>query len=116
NHLDGKPSPTTGQFAERQGRQCAQNIVRVIKGQPTKPFSFKLLGELCSIGGHSAVAELFGLHLSGFIAWFMWRGIYLFKLPTFAPAHRLRWSSWAKTFSPKSREHWRHSKMPWRRR
>jgi len=56
----------------------------VIKGQPTKPFSFKLLGELCSIGGHSAVAELFGLHLSGLIAWFMWRGIYLFKLPTFA--------------------------------
>jgi NADH dehydrogenase len=84
NHLDRKPSPTTGQFAEREGRQCAENIVRVLKGQPTKPFSFKLLGELCSIGGHSAVAELFGLHLSGVIAWFMWRGIYLFKLPTFA--------------------------------
>jgi NADH dehydrogenase len=84
NHQDGKPSPTTGQFAEREGRQCGQNIVRVIKGEQTKPFAFKLLGELCSIGGHSAVAELFGLHLSGFIAWFMWRGIYLFKLPTFA--------------------------------
>jgi NADH dehydrogenase len=84
NHQDGQLSPTTGQFAEREGRQCAQNIVRVIKGEQTKPFAFKLLGELCSIGGHSAVAELFGLHLSGFIAWFMWRGIYLFKLPTFA--------------------------------
>jgi NADH dehydrogenase len=84
NALDGKPSPTTGQFAEREGRQCAQNIVRVLRGEQTKPFNFKLLGELCSIGGHSAVAELFGLHLSGFIAWFAWRGIYLFKLPTFA--------------------------------
>lgn len=84
NAFDGKPAPTTGQFAEREGRQCAENILRVLNNQPTKPFTFKQLGELCSIGGHSAVAELFGLHLSGFIAWFMWRGIYLFKLPTFA--------------------------------
>ncbi len=82
NKLNGQPSPTTGQFAERQGRQCAQNILRVLKGQPTQPFVFKQLGELCSIGGHKAVADLFGLHLSGFLAWFVWRGVYLFKLPT----------------------------------
>jgi len=82
NSLNGQPSPTTGQFAERQGRQCAQNIVRSLRGQPTQPFRFKLLGELCSIGGHSAVADLFGMHLSGFLAWFVWRGVYLFKLPT----------------------------------
>jgi NADH dehydrogenase len=57
--------------------------VRVLKNQPTQPFRFKLLGELCSIGGHKAVADLFGMHLSGFLAWFVWRGVYLFKLPTF---------------------------------
>jgi NADH dehydrogenase len=84
NAHDGQPSPTTGQFAERQGTQCAQNILRVMSGEATKPFSFKQLGELCSIGGHSAVADLFGIHLSGFIAWFVWRGVYLFKLPTWA--------------------------------
>lgn len=82
NSLNGQPCPTTGQFAERQGRQCAQNIIRSLRGEPTRPFCFKLLGELCSIGGHSAVADLFGLHLSGFLAWFAWRGVYLFKLPT----------------------------------
>jgi NADH dehydrogenase len=82
NAEDGRSSPTSGQFAERQGRQCAQNIVRVLKGHPTQPFRFKQLGELCSIGGHSAVADLFGMHLSGFLAWFVWRGVYLFKLPT----------------------------------
>ncbi|HWW01100.1 MAG TPA: FAD-dependent oxidoreductase [Candidatus Acidoferrum sp.] len=82
NAQDAKQAPTTGQFAERQGRQCAQNIVRALRGEATRPFRFKLLGELCSIGGHSAVADLFGLHLSGFLAWFAWRGIYLFKLPT----------------------------------
>ncbi len=82
NSLDGQPSPTTGQFAERQGRQCAQNIICALQSKPTRPFRFKQLGELCSIGGHSAVADLFGLHLSGFFAWFVWRGVYLFKLPT----------------------------------
>jgi len=84
NSLDGQPCPTTGQFAERQGRQCAQNIVRVLKAEATKPFFFKQLGELCSIGGHSAVADMLGLHLSGFLAWFIWRGVYLFKVPTWA--------------------------------
>ena len=82
NAQDGEPSPTTGQFAEREGTQCAENIVCALRGSPTRPFAFKLLGELCSIGGHSAVADLFGLHLSGFLAWFVWRGVYLFKLPT----------------------------------
>lgn len=82
NAHDGQPSPPTGQFAERQGRQCADNIVRVIAGEATRPFSFKVLGQLCSIGGHSAVAEMMGFKLSGFIAWFVWRGVYLFKLPS----------------------------------
>src|SRR5207247_400275 len=84
NAHDGQPSPTTGQFAERHGTQCARNIVRVLDGQRTKAFFFKQLGELCSIGGHSAVADMLGLHLSGFLAWFVWRGVYLFKLPTWA--------------------------------
>ncbi len=84
NAQDGQPSPSTGQFAERQGRQCAQNILRVMHGEPTEPFSFRVLGQLCSIGGHSAVAEMFGLKLSGFLAWFTWRGVYLFKLPAWS--------------------------------
>jgi NADH:ubiquinone reductase (H+-translocating) len=82
NAHDGQPSPPTGQFAERQGRQCAENILRVSRGEPTRPFTFKLLGQLCSIGGQSAVAEMFGFQLSGFIAWFAWRSVYLFKLPS----------------------------------
>ncbi len=84
NTYNGQPSPTTGQFAERQGRQCARNILATLQEKPTRPFRFRQLGELCSIGGHSAVADLFGFHLSGFIAWFIWRGVYLFKLPTLA--------------------------------
>jgi len=84
NAFDNKPSPTTAQFAERQGRQAALNLVRVLKGEPTQPFRFKVLGQLCSIGGYQAVAEMFGLRVSGLLAWFLWRGVYLFKLPTWS--------------------------------
>jgi len=88
NAFDTKPSPTTAQFAERQGRQAALNLVRVLKGEPTQPFRFKALGQLCSIGGYQAVAEMFGMRVSGFLAWFLWRGVYLFKLPTWS--HRIK--------------------------
>lgn len=84
NAFDGQPSPTTAQFGERQGRQAALNLVRVVRGEATLPFRFKALGQLCSIGGYEAVAEMFGMHISGFLAWFLWRGVYLFKLPTWS--------------------------------
>jgi NADH dehydrogenase len=84
NAFDNQPSATTGQFAERQGRQAALNLVRILRGQPTQPFRFKALGELCSIGGYQAVAEMMGVHVSGFLAWFLWRSVYLFKLPTWS--------------------------------
>jgi NADH dehydrogenase len=84
NAFDNKPSATTAQFAERQGRQAALNLVRILKGEATKPFRFKALGQLCSIGGYQAVAEMMGVHISGFLAWFLWRGVYLFKLPTWS--------------------------------
>jgi NADH dehydrogenase len=82
NAHDGALSPPVAQFAERQGTQAAHNIVARLKGQPTKPFSFKMLGSLCSIGGFSAVAEMFGIRISGFPAWFIWRGVYLVKTPS----------------------------------
>ncbi|MFA6212553.1 MAG: FAD-dependent oxidoreductase [Candidatus Obscuribacterales bacterium] len=82
NALDNQLCPTVAQFAERQGVQVADNILRSIQGKPTKPFSFKMQGQLCSIGGRNAIAEISGLHISGFIGWFIWRGVYLMKLPS----------------------------------
>lgn len=84
NSFDNKLCGPTGQFAERQGRQVALNIVRMVKGEPTQPFYFKPIGQPCSLGGHTAVAEIMGVHLSGFLAWFFWRGIYLSKLPSWS--------------------------------
>ena len=54
------------------------------RARPTRPFCFKPLGMLASIGNHKAVGLVFGLKVSGFLAWFLWRGIYLGKMPTLA--------------------------------
>jgi NADH dehydrogenase len=89
NALDGSLSPTVAQFAERQGTQAAENIAARLEARPTKPFHYKMMGQLCSIGGHDAVAEIMGMRLSGFIAWVMWRGIYLMKLPSVSQQARV---------------------------
>jgi len=80
--------PPTAQFAIREAKTCARNIVASIDGQSKTSFAFKALGILASLGQRSAVAELFGVKLTGFLAWFAWRTIYLMKLPGFA--RRLR--------------------------
>ena len=84
NGYDGRPSPATAQFAVQQARQLAENLNRVLRSAGTKPFNFHPRGMLASIGHRNAVAVIYGVKLSGFIAWFLWRGIYLLKLPTFS--------------------------------
>jgi NADH dehydrogenase len=84
NTFDKRPSPPTAQFAMGQAKQLAVNLVRAFKGQPTRPFSFKALGMLASLGNRKAVAEILGIRLSGFIAWVLWRAVYLGKLPGLA--------------------------------
>ena len=77
----GEPCPSTAQFAMRQGALLGKNINGFIRAEEVKPFTFKGLGELAAIGHHSAVAEVMGMKFSGFFAWWMWRTIYLGKLP-----------------------------------
>lgn len=79
----GGTAPATAQFALRQGELIGANIRREFAGRASKPFTFAGLGELASIGHHNAVAKILGLKFSGFFAWWMWRSIYLFKLPGF---------------------------------
>ncbi len=73
--------PPTAQHASRQGAVLARNILARIAGQPMKPFRFKTLGLLASIGHRCGVARILGMNFSGFIAWWLWRMIYLMKLP-----------------------------------
>ncbi|MCF7786239.1 MAG: FAD-dependent oxidoreductase [Prosthecobacter sp.] len=80
---DGGNCPETAQFAMRQGALVAKNIAASFDGRELKAFHFTGLGELATIGHRKAVAQVFGMRFSGIIAWFMWRSIYLMKLPGF---------------------------------
>ena len=82
NAIDGKPAPPTAQFAEREGCQAAQNLVRVLRGEGTQAFSHQSVGAACGIGGRRGVAELYGVRISGFAAWWLWRSAFLAKLPS----------------------------------
>jgi NADH dehydrogenase len=55
--------------------------VAALRGEPKRAFAFTALGKMGSLGRRSAVAEIFGVRLSGFLAWWLWRTIYLMKLP-----------------------------------
>ncbi len=77
----GKFYPPTAQHAIRQAAVLANNIAAALQGQAPQPFKFKIIGLLATIGRRHGVAEIFGLRFSGIIAWWLWRGIYLSKLP-----------------------------------
>ncbi len=77
----GKSCPPTAQFAIREARTLAHNLRASIAGEPLQPFHFDSLGTLCVVGHHTACAEIKGYRFSGFFAWFLWRSLYLIKLP-----------------------------------
>jgi len=84
----GKPYPPTAQFAIREAATVARNIAAQLAGRPLKNFHFNSLGALCVVGHQTACAELSvpfarskSVRFSGLLAWLMWRGIYLSKLP-----------------------------------
>ncbi len=86
----GEPCPPTAQFALREASTVAYNLYASLRGRPLKMFHFDSLGTLCVLGHHHACAELSipftkgrTLRFSGLLAWFLWRGIYLSKLPGF---------------------------------
>lgn len=79
---DGGNCPPTAQHATRQGRTVADSILAVEQGRDPEPFAFSSLGTLVALGHRTAVAEIRGRRFAGIVAWFMWRTIYLFKLPS----------------------------------
>jgi NADH:ubiquinone reductase (H+-translocating) len=78
---EGKSHPPTAQHAIREGQIVAENIVAALSGRSLRAFSFKTIGLLASIGRRMGVARIFGFNFSGFFAWWMWRTVYLSKLP-----------------------------------
>ena len=84
----GKQCPPTAQFAIREAATVARNIAAQLRGRQPKNFHFDSLGALCVVGHQTACAELSvpfarnrSVRFSGLLAWLMWRGVYLSKLP-----------------------------------
>jgi NADH dehydrogenase len=75
--------PPTAQHALREGKVVAQNLTAALRGGRQKPFVFATIGQLAAIGRRTGVASILGVNFSGFLAWWLWRTIYLSKLPRF---------------------------------
>ncbi len=89
NRLDGRPAPPTAQFAVREARLLARNLLRRLTGRATEPFSYRSRGMMAAIGHMNGVADVFGIPLSGLPAWLIWRAYYLSQMPTFGRKLRI---------------------------
>jgi NADH dehydrogenase len=82
NAHDGKLAPPTAQFAVREARCVAANLVATLSGLPTQAFDYRVRGSMAAIGHLKGVADVFGIPLSGLPAWLLWRAYYLSQMPT----------------------------------
>jgi NADH:ubiquinone reductase (H+-translocating) len=79
--VTGSKVPPTAQHAVREAVAAATNIAAAVRGGKRVEFGFEGLGTLGSLGHGAAVAQILGVKVSGFLAWCLWRGIYLMKMP-----------------------------------
>lgn len=75
--------PPTAQHALREAKVVAHNVIASVHGKQRKRFAFSTIGQLATIGRRTGVASILGVNFSGFVAWWLWRTIYLSKLPGF---------------------------------
>jgi NADH dehydrogenase len=84
--VTGPPGATTSpsaQHAVRQAKVLAGNIRATIVGKPLRDYRHKYVGSVASLGLYRGVAEVYGIKLRGFVAWFMHRTYHLSRMPTF---------------------------------
>jgi NADH dehydrogenase len=78
---EGRPYPALAQHAVREARRLAENVAAVLKDESPTPFVFRSLGTMASLGHSRAVAQVFGMRLRGFPAWWLRRTYYLMQMP-----------------------------------
>ena len=88
----GSIQPPTAQHGLREAVAAAKNIEAAVKGTAKKPFRFSTLGQFATIGRRDGVAQVFRIRFSGFVAWGLWRLVYLSKLPGLAKKLRVAMS------------------------
>lgn len=77
---NGQPLPMLATVAQQQAKATAENIQRILKGEEARSFHYRDPGLLATIGRNAAVARIWGLSFSGFIAWVIWVGLHIFRL------------------------------------
>ena len=84
-----RPFPPTAQIAEAQAKTASKNLKALIKNSQKEKFVYHSKGQMAIIGKRSGIATLFGMNISGFWAWLIWRNVYLSKIPTFDKKFRV---------------------------
>jgi NADH dehydrogenase len=78
----GKETGPSAQHAVRQARRLADNIVATLRGGQVEEYRHKYVGSVASLGLHKGVAQVYGIKLKGWPAWFMHRTYHLSRVPT----------------------------------
>jgi NADH dehydrogenase len=110
NAADSTTAPTTAQFAVREARTLAANLLAAVEGRSTRAFRYKSRGQMAAIGHRKGVAEVFGIPPWGLPAWLLWRAYYLSQMPTLGRRARIfvEWT-WG-MFFPKDITHLRFTR------
>ena len=81
--ISKRPFPPTAQIAEAQAKIAAKNLISLIQSSQKEKFVYHSKGQMAIIGKRSGIATFLGANISGFLAWLIWRNVYLSKIPTF---------------------------------
>ncbi len=85
----GGIAPPTAQHGMREGRRLGRNVTAELGGGSARPFVWRSVGSVCSLGRYKGVAEVFGMKITGFPAWFLHRSYHLWAMPTLARRVRI---------------------------
>jgi NADH dehydrogenase len=77
---NGQPLPMLSTVAIQQGQAAAKNIRRMVEGKEPLPFHYKDPGLLATVGRNAAVARIFGISFSGFVAWVIWVFLHIYRI------------------------------------
>jgi NADH:ubiquinone reductase (H+-translocating) len=77
----GQTYPALAQHAHREAQALARNLARVLEGEPPEPFVAHTLGTAALLGNRQAIIQIAGVRIRGFVAWWLWRTVYLFRVP-----------------------------------
>ena len=104
--------PPTAQAAVQEARVCAKNIIASCQNKMLQVFRYKPRGTIASLGNYSGVGEVLGLRISGFLAWAVWRGFYILKIPSFSTKVRITLNWLYDYFFPRTIVHMSQHQKP----